>query len=96
MAFGTEQLSPTNKTRIANSLRKKLGPEYVSTRAGPSGGKLAYVEGWKTINIANDIFGFNGWASSVEHTVDFCDESAKGYGAYNPSVSLWAYLQQCA
>ncbi|TXT13725.1 hypothetical protein VHUM_01092 [Vanrija humicola] len=47
-------------------LAKKLGPEYVSQRPGMGGGpKLSYLEGWKAINLANDVFGFNGWSSSI-------------------------------
>lgn len=29
--------------------------------------QLAYVEGWKLINLANETFGFNGWSHSVTH-----------------------------
>lgn len=29
--------------------------------------KLAYVEGWKLVNLANETFGFNGWSHSVTH-----------------------------
>jgi DNA repair and recombination protein RAD52 len=56
-------------------LNQKLGPEYISQRPGPAGGpKLTYAEGWKIINIANEVFGFNGWSSSVVSlTVDFID-----------------------
>ena len=32
-----------------------------------TGIKLAYVEGWKLINLANETFGFNGWSHSVTH-----------------------------
>jgi DNA repair and recombination protein RAD52 len=47
-------------------LNKKLGPEYISQRPGPGGaGKLIYAEGWKIINLANEVFGFNGWSSSI-------------------------------
>lgn len=54
-------------------LEKQLGPEYVSTRVGPAGGgKLTYIEGWKAINLANEVFGFDGWASSITSlTVDY-------------------------
>lgn len=31
----------------------------------PSLGKYTYVESWKAIQLANQIFGFNGWSSSV-------------------------------
>jgi DNA repair and recombination protein RAD52 len=56
-------------------LDQKLGPEYISQRPGPGGGpKLTYAEGWKIINLANEVFGFNGWSSAVVNlTVDFID-----------------------
>lgn len=56
-------------------LNRKLGPEYISQRPGPGGGpKLTYAEGWKIINLANEVFGFNGWSSSIVNmTVDFID-----------------------
>ncbi|KIO14229.1 hypothetical protein M404DRAFT_18440 [Pisolithus tinctorius Marx 270] len=65
-------------TKIATlqaKLNKKLGPEFVSQRPGPGGGpKLTYAEGWKIINLANEVFGFNGWSSSVVNiTTDFID-----------------------
>ena len=54
-------------------LNQKLGPEYISQRPGPGGGpKLTYAEGWKIINLANEVFGFNGWSSSITSlTVDY-------------------------
>ncbi|KAH7913309.1 Rad52/22 family double-strand break repair protein-domain-containing protein [Hygrophoropsis aurantiaca] len=58
-------------------LTKKLGPEFLSQRPGPGGGpKLTYAEGWKLINLANEVFGYNGWSSSVVnlHT-DFLDSN---------------------
>lgn len=64
-------------------LNKKLGPEFVSQRPGPGGAmKLTYAEGWKIINLANEVFGFNGWSSSVVNlTTDFIDfsEESKRY-----------------
>lgn len=57
-------------------LEKKLGPEYISSRAGPGGGKVHYVAAEKCIQLANEIFGFNGWSSTVkEWQVDFVDEN---------------------
>lgn len=36
------------------------------------GMRLTYVEGWKAINLANEVFGFNGWSSSITNmNVDF-------------------------
>lgn len=64
-------------------LDKKLGPEFISQRPGPGGNmKLTYAEGWKIINLANEVFGFNGWSSSVVSlTTDFIDfsEETKRY-----------------
>ncbi|KAG7094857.1 hypothetical protein E1B28_005665 [Marasmius oreades] len=64
-------------------LNQRLGPEYISTRPGPGGGpKLIYAEGWKVINLANEVFGFNGWSSSITSiATDFidCNEETKRF-----------------
>ena len=79
-AFGFAPLSEdsTSAKQIATlqaKLNKKLGPEYISQRPGPGGGqKLTYAEGWKIINLANEVFGFNGWSSNVVSiATDFVD-----------------------
>ncbi|KAH9899285.1 hypothetical protein C8Q73DRAFT_313586 [Cubamyces lactineus] len=74
------EMSEDSAKRIATlqaKLDKKLGPEYISQRPGPGGGpKLTYAEGWKIINLANEVFGFNGWSSNVVSiTTDFIDYS---------------------
>lgn len=49
---------------VKSQLNTKLEPEYISFR--PSGSvTLAYVEGWKILSLANEIFGFNGWSSQI-------------------------------
>ncbi|KAK5171221.1 DNA repair protein rad52 [Saxophila tyrrhenica] len=56
-------------------LNKQLGPEYVSTRPGAGGGKVHYLAAEKAINLANEVFGFNGWSSSIQNVqIDFVDE----------------------
>jgi recombination DNA repair RAD52 pathway protein len=50
---------------LQSRLNKQLGPEYISTRPGNGGGKVAYLEGNKAIALANEVFGFNGWSSSL-------------------------------
>ncbi|KAI9017323.1 hypothetical protein BC832DRAFT_527575 [Gaertneriomyces semiglobifer] len=58
------------------NLRKQLGPEYISSRPGPGGGKVYYLEGWKSTQLANEIFGFNGWSHSiVDITLDYVDKN---------------------
>ncbi|KAL6950024.1 hypothetical protein ACO0QE_000693 [Hanseniaspora vineae] len=59
---------------IQHKLDKKLGPEYISKRTGYGANKVAYIEGWRAINLANQIFGYNGWKSEIKQvTVDFLD-----------------------
>jgi DNA repair and recombination protein RAD52 len=49
------------------------------------GSNLTYLEGWKAINLANDLFDFNGWSHSiVDQTVDFIDQES---GKYSIGIS---------
>ncbi|KAK7044880.1 hypothetical protein R3P38DRAFT_3389100 [Favolaschia claudopus] len=70
-------------SRLQAKLNQKLGPEFISTRPGPGGGpKLTYAEGWKVINVANEVFGYHGWSSNiVSLTTDYMDfnEETKRY-----------------
>lgn len=60
--------------RIQGLLDKVLGPEYVSFRPGGGGQKVSYIEGWRALNLANEIFGFNGWCSElINSQVDYFD-----------------------
>ncbi|KAM0749358.1 recombination protein Rad52, partial [Meredithblackwellia eburnea MCA 4105] len=62
--------------RIKQLLKKKLGPEYLSQRQGGGGTKLTYIEGWRVINLANEIFGFNGWYTEIKTLeIDFIDQN---------------------
>ncbi|KAI5276324.1 hypothetical protein E4T47_00762 [Aureobasidium subglaciale] len=61
---------------LQSRLDKQLGPEYISTRPGNGGGKVHYLAAEKVINLANEVFGFNGWSSAIRDVqIDFCDES---------------------
>lgn len=61
---------------LQSRLEKQLGPEYISSRSGPSGQKVHYVAAEKCISLANEVFGFNGWSSSIQNIqVDFVDEN---------------------
>ncbi|PWN44038.1 Rad52/22 double-strand break repair protein, partial [Ceraceosorus guamensis] len=66
---------------LQTALNRRLGPEYIQTRAGygTGGKKLSYLEGWKAIDLANEVFGFNGWSTSiVRMDTDFCDVDNDG------------------
>ncbi|ORY68875.1 uncharacterized protein BCR38DRAFT_482345 [Pseudomassariella vexata] len=63
---------------LQSRLEKQLGPEYLSARSGPSGQKVHYIPAEKCIALANEVFGFNGWSSSVQNIqVDFVDENTQ-------------------
>lgn len=92
-SFLNTELSEANTLRIAAlqaKLNQKLGPEFVSQRPGPAGGpKLTYAEGWKIINLANDVFGFNGWSSTVVNlTTDFVDfnQETRRYSVHTTAI----------
>ncbi|WFD43089.1 DNA repair protein rad52 [Malassezia psittaci] len=66
-------------------LNQRLGPEYLSQRQGPGGGpKLTYIEGWKAVDLANEVFGFNGWSTSIT-SLDVDYVSVMTYAAGRPS-----------
>ena len=44
-----------------DELKKKLNPSNVKSRS-KGGTTLSYIEGWKTIEEANEIFDFDGWS----------------------------------
>ncbi|EPS31197.1 hypothetical protein PDE_06152 [Penicillium oxalicum 114-2] len=57
-------------------LDRKLGPEYISSRPGAAGQKVHYLSADKCINLANEVFGFNGWSSSIQRVdIDFVEEN---------------------
>jgi DNA repair and recombination protein RAD52 len=71
---------------LQSKLERQLGPEWLTTRPGAGGSKVHYVTAEKVITLANDVFGFNGWSSSIRHLeVDFV------------SIIVWWYwLWTCA
>jgi len=73
--FGEQQFTEEERGTIRRLLEQKLGKEHISYRDGPGQGKLAYLETNKAIQLANDIFGHTGWASSVVNlSVDYLEE----------------------
>ncbi|KAF8418533.1 RAD52 DNA repair protein [Tirmania nivea] len=66
-------------TTLQSRLDKQLGPEYISSRPGAGGAKVHYLAADKVISLANEVFGFNGWSSSIRNIqIDFVDvESGK-------------------
>lgn len=62
---------------LSSRLEKQLGPEYISSRPGAGGGKVHYLSADKCINLANEVFGFNGWSSGIQNVqIDFVSEDS--------------------
>ncbi|XP_077025754.1 DNA repair protein RAD52 homolog isoform X2 [Tamandua tetradactyla] len=74
LCFGQCQYTADEYQAIQNALRQRLGPEYISSRLAGGGQKVCYIEGHRVISLANEMFGYNGWAHSVtQQNVDFVD-----------------------
>ncbi|XP_074213397.1 DNA repair protein RAD52 homolog isoform X4 [Camelus bactrianus] len=65
LCFGQYQYTAEEYQAIQTALRQRLGPEYISSRMAGGGQKVCYIEGHRVINLANEMFGYNGWAHSV-------------------------------
>ncbi|XP_063495981.1 DNA repair protein RAD52 homolog isoform X4 [Symphalangus syndactylus] len=74
LCFGQCQYTAEEYRAIQKALRQRLGPEYISSRMAGGGQKVCYIEGHRVINLANEMFGYNGWAHSItQQNVDFVD-----------------------
>jgi DNA recombination protein Rad52 len=86
---------------LQSRLNKQLGPEYISTRPGNGGGKVAYLEGNKAIALANEVFGFNGWSSSLGQVqIDYVRQNVERqvfstnycrWTSFRTARSAWAF-----
>jgi DNA repair and recombination protein RAD52 len=64
--------SPYTETEVevlGEKLKQQLGPEWISSRPGPGKKMLWYISGEKSFELANEVFGFNGWYSVVKSVV---------------------------
>ncbi|XP_034442887.1 DNA repair protein RAD52 homolog [Hippoglossus hippoglossus] len=72
--FGQCTYTADEYQAVQNALRRRLGPEYISTRVAGGGQRVCYVEGHRVIGLANEMFGYNGWSHSIsQQNVDFID-----------------------
>ncbi|TPX30643.1 hypothetical protein SmJEL517_g05835 [Synchytrium microbalum] len=95
--FGNATFDPAEHVFLRRELSRNLGPEFVSERPAPGGGKVAYIEAPKAIQIANDMFGFNGWSSTVmDITVDFVDVDDNGRSSLGLSAIVRVTLKDGA
>lgn len=64
-SFGSDAFTALEERNIRQKLDIGLSRNETMQRPGPGGCKLTYIEGWKVIHDANQIFGFNGWSSHI-------------------------------
>ena len=63
-------------------LKKPLNPAHVKP---PAPGKYGeYIEGWRVIDEANRIFGFDGWTRETVEMVELCREMVELTGKNGP------------
>eukprot|EP00727_Mastigamoeba_balamuthi_P009887 m51a1_g5520 putative dna repair and recombination protein (213) ;mRNA; f:417297-418452 len=73
--FGNQDFAD-DTSAVRRLLEQKIPAEHLSTRVGAGRARFTYVESWKAIEIANGIFGFDGWSCSiVDITPDYVEES---------------------
>ena len=57
--FGNDTLQASEMNRIADLLSVDLAQDELSTRKGAGNQKFTYMEGWRVLEAANKIFGYN-------------------------------------
>ncbi|XP_033823390.1 DNA repair protein RAD52 homolog [Periophthalmus magnuspinnatus] len=73
-SFGQCVYTAEEYQAVHDALRRKLGPEYISSRMAGGGQRVCYIEGHRVISLANEMFGYNGWSHSIsQQNVDFVD-----------------------
>ncbi|ORZ36706.1 hypothetical protein BCR44DRAFT_125376 [Catenaria anguillulae PL171] len=89
--FGHVPYTYDERERMADALARKLPPDCISQRSGGAAGQVKYIEGWRAIELANEIFGFNGWSMSVlNNSIDFLDNVGPG-----PNDPRWTVGVTC-
>ncbi|KAF9084851.1 DNA repair protein rad52 [Mortierella sp. AD031] len=73
------KFTAAEKSRLDSELTKYLPAEFTTTRPGPGRSSLTYIEGWRIKNLANKLFGFDGWNSAItDVTVDYLETENDG------------------
>ena len=70
-----------SEKELIRLLQMKTPADFVSVRPGPSNTSLKYLEGTKAIEIANAIFGYDGWAYEIKTLVSSVKPSGGQYYA---------------
>ena len=86
--FGNNPWSKDEMTKIENALHQGLDMEDVAKRRGPGGTTLTYIEGWKAFEMANSIFGVDGWSCQIKSlSLDYAPEYSKSKDRWTVSAT---------
>ena len=97
--WGDKMFAPEEKKRIGEALTQKLGNDKLSSRRGPGGSKVTYVEGWQATELANEVFGYDGWRSKIMSLhLDSMDRGQNGNYecCYSAVVRIQVRAEICA
>ena len=78
---------------IARQTQGKLDQKAISTRSGPNRQKVSYLQTSTVINLANGIFGYKGWSSSVTELWENYSEHINGRWSICYSAKVKVELQ---
>lgn len=88
-----EPYAPDEARTVQARLNTRLAAADISYRPAAQG-TVAYLEGWKAFNLANEVFGFNGWSSEIlSLTTDFEDTDAQGRVSLGMSCMVRIHLK---
>ena len=69
VVFGGSRYTREEHAAVQRALKQHLSADYVSFRPAPGGGEVAYLEGGRATELANSIFGFNGWSTMIRSLI---------------------------
>lgn len=75
-------------TATKRKLRQALAPEHISEREGDDG-PVRYLEGWRTIQLANAIFGEDRWGAEVVGEVTYRPIPQTGRRSATPVLGIY-------
>lgn len=83
------EFTKKEKERIAKLLRQPLKADLLKKRPAFKGKSVYYIDGGTSYNLANDIFGFDGWRSQIINTeIDFAKEKQKNSDRWFVGVTV--------
>lgn len=73
--WGQQEINENQRRQAKDALSRVLGAEHLSTRPGPRGTTIPYLDGATAVRLANEAFRYDGWASELlTVTCDFIEE----------------------